>query len=126
MPLVRPVIVQLVSGAVATQVFPPGADVAVYPLIAAPPSPPGAVQVTVALPLPAVACGALGASGAVGMGVGAGVELSEKRTEPPWRNTAGDATSSLMFAMTILMFAGSPATNASFTSATQVRGTVMN
>ena len=42
-PLVRPDTVQL-STVVLVQVFPPGLEVAVYPLIGAPPSKAGAVQ----------------------------------------------------------------------------------
>lgn len=61
-PLVRPVIVQLVP--VVAQVFPPGLTVTVYPLMGEPPSLAGAFQLTVACPAPAVVLMPVGAPGA--------------------------------------------------------------
>jgi len=62
-PFVRPLIVVLIIDVVAVTL--PGVDVTVYPVIADPPLLPGAVQVTVAWPLPAVALTDVGAPGAV-------------------------------------------------------------
>ena len=64
-PLVRPVTSQLVAGAVATQVFPPGLEVTVYFVIGAPPLSAGAVQLTVLLATPASAVTSVGAFGSV-------------------------------------------------------------
>ena len=62
-PLARPVTVMEVQGAVQEAVMPPGEDVAVKLVMAVPPLDAGAVNVTVACVLPAVAVPMVGAPG---------------------------------------------------------------
>ena len=69
MPLVRPDTSAEVGPALLA-VRPPGDDVTVYPVIALPPLDAGAVQVTVAWVLPAVATTLVGAPGTVAAAVG--------------------------------------------------------
>ena len=57
----RPVTVAVVAAPVETAVKPPGEEVTVYPVIAAPPLSVGAVQVIVACVLPEVATTDIGA-----------------------------------------------------------------
>ena len=64
MPFVNPVTVSGLADPDA--VCPPGEDVTVYDVIAAPPFDAGSLKVTVACPFPAVAATALGAAGTVG------------------------------------------------------------
>ena len=61
MPLVSPVTV--IGLAVPVAVSPPGLDVTVYPVMAAPPLFVGAVKLTVACAMPAVAVPMVGAPG---------------------------------------------------------------
>jgi len=62
-PLVRPPTVIVVHGAMHVPVNPPGKDVAVYEMMAEPPLEAGALNVTVAWVLPAVAAPIVGAPG---------------------------------------------------------------
>src|SRR5688572_29603227 len=64
-PLARPVTVMEVHGAAQLPVIPPGEDVAVKLVMAEPPLDAGAVNVTDASPLPAVAVPIVGAPGTV-------------------------------------------------------------
>src|SRR5688572_9238134 len=77
-PLVRPVTVIDVHGAVQVPVRPPGDEVAVYAVIAAPPLEAGAVKATVACALPPVAVPMVGAPGTV-----AGVTLLDAADAAP-------------------------------------------
>ena len=76
MPLVSPVTV--IGDVVPVAVMPPGLEVTVYPVIAEPPLELGAVNVTVACALPAVAVPMVGAPGTV-----AGVTLFDAAEAAP-------------------------------------------
>ena len=64
-PLAKPnTVIGAAAGPATVPVKPPGDDVAVYPVIALPPSDTGAVKVTMACAFPPVAVPIVGASGA--------------------------------------------------------------
>ena len=68
-PLAKPITLIEVHGATQLPAMPDGAEIAVYPLIVAPPLLAGAVKVMIALALPGVADTPVGGSGTTAFGV---------------------------------------------------------
>lgn len=82
-PLVSPVIVQVVLGKVAPQVAKPGLAVAVYDKIADPPSDGGAFQEAAIWELPGAPTAAVGGLGAVGTEIGVATTEPDGGLVPP-------------------------------------------